>query len=226
MSALIPGVAEAQISLYPADLDPVAISGQYGQESPALYGVPDPSWKPRVVISIFPEIVGPALVTDEVEPHVGGGISFCFNFVRSRAVTFGLDFQGELAIPVLTDSSGADDLNGTWVGTSIGFPLRLGGTASFFLRPGVCMDIMRYYKDGYTSGGSHWEDEVRDTAFGIIIGLGLDINFSRHVGFGLFFTFRFLPVAHEVQEWWNGFDDGTHSGWLTIAAGLKFLIRF
>lgn len=220
--ALSPGVLCAEPGVSGVEIDLAEYAGQLGPDpGGVLYGEAE---KPRFIISIIPQIMGPALVTGEVQPFLGGGLSFCFNFVRSDKLTFGVDGGIDVGVPFETDSE-SDTLDGTWVGTSIGFPLRVGSKACFFLRPGICVDILDYYNDGYTSYGDHWEDEINDVGVGIVLCVGFEIN-MRAFGFGFIFSARFLPVSHEVQEWWNGTDDGSYSGWLTIHAGLRFMIRF
>jgi opacity protein-like surface antigen len=221
---LLPAAASAEPSLWDADLTLGSFLGQATGPAPG----PSPMSplglrEPKFYLTISPLIAGPAVVTGEVEMHAGGSIAGCYNF-HSGKIRFGVDFEIALGVPLMTDSGGgADDLEGTWIGLSAGVPMRLGERICFYFRPGICVDILDYYKDGYDGG--HWEDEVNDVGFGLTVTAGVDINMHDRFALGFFFNFRLLPVYHEVVERWNGFYDGTSDGFLTVAAGMRFIIK-
>jgi hypothetical protein len=177
----------------------------------------------RFIVTLYPMISGPAVTTGDVEMHVGAGLSGCFNFMRRESVRIGVDVQVDLGVPVLT--GGGNEPEGTWLATSIAVPIRLGGSTNFFFRPGICFDYLDYYKDG-GSIGDYWEDEVNGSlAVGIVIGLGMEINIHRRFAIGVNLNLRFLPLSHDVENFYNGSDDGTESGWFTPQVGMRFMLR-
>jgi opacity protein-like surface antigen len=221
---LLPAGASAEPDLWDGELTLGSLLGQATGPAPGAPPLePLSLHEPRFYLTVSPLVAGPAVTTGEVEMHVGGSISGCYNFYSGK-VRIGVDFEFALGIPLMTDTgSGADDLEGTWIGLSAGVPFRLGERICFYLRPGICIDILDYRKDGYTTG--YWVDRVDDVGFGLTVTAGVDINMHDRFALGFFFNIRLLPVYHEVVEYWNGFYDGTSDGFLSIAAGARFIIK-
>lgn len=177
---------------------------------------------PAAVVSISPFLAGPAVVSGEVDPHVGLAVSGGYNFLRRRAMSMGVDGRIGYGWNVLT---GEGDADGTWTTLSLGFPFRFGASTSFFLRPALELDILDYYRWGYDEGDL-WEREFDSSVgFGLNIGLGVDINIARRFALEISFMFVFLPVDHDGEKRWKGSYDGDLQGWFSLCGNLSFLVR-
>jgi opacity protein-like surface antigen len=187
-----------------------------------VYLPPQPEVGRRGHITVAPFFAGPAVVTDEVDPHVGLSLTGGFNFSRSRFFCMGIDACIGYGVPV---EVGAGVSRGSWTMTSIGLPIRIGGSVAFYFRPALSFDILDHYQYDITVGGDKWEiDFDSSVAFGLNLGFGLDFNFHRRFSFGVAFMTEFLPVYHEGTAYWNGGWDYDMAGWLTICGQIRFMI--
>lgn len=218
LALLLP--AQAALAQAPAERGPGR--GAPPGPAPGIIFAPQSS-HPRLCINVFPLIAGVALDTDEVDPHAGLGLGFCYNFLRRGSFSWGTEFNAALGLPF---DSGPGTSEGHWIHTSLGFPLRIGGSMSFVFRPGLTFDVLDHYQHGIDDSGYVWErDFDSSVGFGLILSIGFDINLARRFAIGFLFNFEFLPVSHDCQRIYDGSDDGTENGYITIWGAFRFLIR-
>ncbi len=174
--------------------------------------------QPRVTISLFPGVSFPAMETGEdvVASCIGGGFSFGINFVRGRVAAIGMDFSGFVGIP-------SDEGTGSWIGTSVGLPIRLGSRGpGILLRPGINLDVLNYHVgDSYSYTEADWNSSV---GLGASLLLSFELNFSRF-GFGFFGCLEYLLSGHKGTEYHYGVFEDDLVGRFTLMAGLRLTIR-
>ena len=156
-------------------------------------------------ITIAPVLAGPAHDSGEVAPYRGLAFSYGYNFTRRDLVCFGIDARLAFGVPIVRTTESYYDHSGSWIHTSFGFPIRLGGgKVNFIARPGLCIDLLNHTTEGTDTGtGEYWKAEWGSAiGTGLCVDLGLDININERfaIGFKLSFDFLLLPHSGDTEE--------------------------
>lgn len=200
-----------------------AIPAQMPQDLP---GFESPFPRGQVTIGLaWP--CGPAVDSDQVGFYGGLALGVGFNFTRRPSAAIGVDGLLLYTVAVKMDEW---DVEGTWTQISVGLPMRLGRTVSFYFRPGLCMEMLNSELSGYESDGDYWRATFDNSvAIGLVLGMGLDIILSDRISMGLNFHLAILGSPHEGETYWtNGssWEYNDITGFISIAALWRFSIHF